>query len=101
MLEERHHSEKNVASNKICDAMKVISNPLAKPYEVGDTGQKLFINMYGGTRNDNLITKSFALRTCAFHKYQVNQMDLDYALTFFLVRYNRTIIILVYDTIKY
>ena len=40
--------------------MEVISDPWAKPFEVGDAGHKLFLNMYGGTGNDNLITKRFA-----------------------------------------
>ena len=35
----------------------IINDPWAKPLEVGDTGQKLLLNMYGGTGNDNLITK--------------------------------------------
>ena len=39
--------------------MEVISDPWAKPFEVEDAGQKLFLNMYGGTVNDNLITKKF------------------------------------------
>ena len=51
--------------------MEVISDLWVKSFEVGDAG-KLFLDMYGGTGNDNLITKRFVLRKCAFHKYQVN-----------------------------
>ena len=58
-----------VASDEIRDAMEVISNPWAKPFEVGDAGRKLFLNMYGGTGNDNLITKRFVFRSnCKFGK---------------------------------
>ena len=49
-----------VASDKIRDAMEVISNLWAKPFDVGDAGEKLFLNMYGGTGSNNLITKRFA-----------------------------------------
>ena len=56
-------------SDKIHDPMEVISNPWAKRFRVRNAGQTLFLSMYGGTGNDNLITKRFALRTCAFHKY--------------------------------
>ena len=52
--------------------MEVILDPWAKPFRVWNAGQTLFLSMYGGTGNDNLITKRFVLRTCAFHKYQVN-----------------------------
>ena len=49
--------------------MEVITNPWAKPFEVGDARQKLFLNMYGGTGNDNLITKRFAFGSnCKFGK---------------------------------
>ena len=48
--------KKTVASDDIRDAMEVISDPWAKSFEVGDVGQKLFLNIYGGTRNYNLIT---------------------------------------------
>ena len=59
--------KKIFASNKIRDAMEVISDPWAKPSEVGDAGQKLLLNMYGGTGNDNLITKRFVFGTnCKF-----------------------------------
>ena len=60
---------KIVASNEIRDAMEVISNPWAKPFEVGDAEQKLFLNMYGGTGKDNLITKRFVFGSnCKFWK---------------------------------
>ena len=49
--------------------MENILDPWAKPLRVRNGGQTLFLSMYGGTRNDNLITKRFILRTCAFHKY--------------------------------
>ena len=59
--------KKIFASNEIRDAMEVISDPWAKPFEVGDAGHKLLLNMYGGTGNDNLITKRFAFGTnCKF-----------------------------------
>ena len=48
-----------VVSDDIRDAMEVISNPWTKPFEVGDAGWKLFLNMFGGTGNNNLITKRF------------------------------------------
>ena len=48
--------KKTVTSDDIRDAMEVISDPWAKSFEVGDVGQKLFLNIYGGTRNYNLIT---------------------------------------------
>ena len=58
-----------VASDEIRDAMEVISNPWAKPFEVGDTGRNLFLNMYGGTGNYNLITKRFVFGSnCKFGK---------------------------------
>ena len=58
-----------VASDEIRDAMEVISNPWVKPFEVGDAGRKLFLNMYDGTGNDNLITKRFVLGSnCKFGK---------------------------------
>ena len=58
-----------VASDEIRDAMEVISNPWAKPFEVGNAGRKLFLNMYGGTGNDNLITKRFVFGSnCKFGK---------------------------------
>ena len=42
---------------------------MSKPFEVGDAGQKLFRNMYGGTGNDNLITKRFVFESnCKFGK---------------------------------
>ena len=47
----------------------VINDPWAKLLEVGDTGQKLLLNMYGGTGNDNLITKRSVLGSnCKFWK---------------------------------
>ena len=62
--------KKIVASNEIRDAMEVISNPWAKPFEVGDAKQKLFLNMYDGTGNDNLITKRFIfVSNCRFWKH--------------------------------
>ena len=58
-----------VASDEIRDAMEVISNPWAKPFEVGDAGRNLFLNMYGGTGNYNLITKRFVFGSnCKFGK---------------------------------
>ena len=61
--------KKIVASNEIRDAMEVISDPWAKPFEVGVAGQKLFLNMYGGTGNDILITKRFVFGSnCKFWK---------------------------------
>ena len=61
-----------VASDEILYAMANVSDPLPKPFEVGDAGQKLFLNLNGGTGNDNLITNRFVLRTCAFRKYRSN-----------------------------
>ena len=47
--------------------MEVISNPWAKLFEVREAGQKLFLNIYGGTGNDNLITKRFVFESnCKF-----------------------------------
>ena len=58
-----------VASDEIRDAMEVISNPWPRPFEVGDAEQKLFLNIYGGTGNDNLITKRFVFwSNCKFGK---------------------------------
>ena len=56
-------------SDEIRDTVEVISNPWAKLFEVGETGQKLFLNMYGGTGNDNLTTKRFVFGSnCKFGK---------------------------------
>ena len=61
---------KIVASNEIRDAMEVISDPQVKPFDVGDAGRKLFLNMYGGRGNDNLITKKFVFGSnCKFWKH--------------------------------
>ena len=59
--------KKIVALNEIRDAKEMISDPWAKPFEVGDAGQTLFLNRYGGTGNDSLITKWFVFGSnCKF-----------------------------------
>ena len=61
LREKTSFLKKIVASNEIPDAKEMISDPWAKPFEVGDAGEKLFLNRDGGTGNDSLITKWFVL----------------------------------------
>ena len=65
MLRERY----NFGKRLLRQMKSIINDPWAKPLEVGDTGQKLLLNMYGGTGNDNLITKRSVLGSnCKFWK---------------------------------